>query len=70
LFDEPTSGLDYQSMQEVAQIIQSVAPNRIIVIATHDPEFIKQCATDKISFEQGQIKNIQSLKYAKKRSLN
>ncbi|QRN40909.1 MAG: ATP-binding cassette domain-containing protein [Neisseriaceae bacterium] len=61
LFDEPTSGLDYQSMLDVAQIIQSIAYNRIIVIATHDPEFIRQCATDIMFFEQGTIKNIQSL---------
>ena len=39
LFDEPTSGLDYQSMKQVAELIQYVAKDSIVFVVSHDTEF-------------------------------
>ena len=45
VFDEPTSGLDYDSMMQVAQMIRMLAQNAIVIIVTHDVEFINNVCT-------------------------
>lgn len=47
IFDEPTSGLDYRRMLEVSQMIRSLKENHIIIIVSHDFEFMEQTC-DKI----------------------
>lgn len=43
IFDEPTSGLDYHRMLEVSNMIQKVKEeNRIIIIVSHDFEFLSR----------------------------
>jgi energy-coupling factor transport system ATP-binding protein len=43
IFDEPTSGLDYDSMQRVAALVNMLAnKNKIILISSHDYEFISK----------------------------
>lgn len=44
-FDEPTSGLDYDSMIQVAQLIKTIAQDAMIIIVTHDVEFINRVCT-------------------------
>lgn len=39
ILDEPTSGLDYRSMIRTAELLKAFAGDRILFIATHDPEF-------------------------------
>ncbi len=47
LFDEPTSGLDYVNMDRMSGLIKKLAVRgKIIIIATHDGEFITKCCTD------------------------
>lgn len=55
VFDEPTSGLDLDSMQQVAALIQKLAPDKIIFVVTHDYEFICQVCSRIIHFGQGQM---------------
>lgn len=50
IFDEPTSGLDYDSMVRVSHIIRSLAAGRIIVIVTHDYEFVCNTCTRVLHF--------------------
>ncbi len=50
IFDEPTSGLDYDSMDRVSRIIRSIAAGRIIVIVTHDYEFVCKTCTRVLHF--------------------
>ena len=45
-FDEPTSGLDYDSMIQVAQLIKTLARDAMIIIVTHDVEFINNVCTE------------------------
>ena len=43
-FDEPTSGLDYRNMMIVAKNIKKVKEeNRLILIISHDIEFLESC---------------------------
>ena len=44
-FDEPTSGLDYDSMMQVANLIRRLAKEAIIMIVTHDVEFLNSVCT-------------------------
>lgn len=47
VFDEPTSGLDYEHMMAVAGMIKNLAKDeRIILIVTHDMEFLN-CVCDR-----------------------
>lgn len=50
IFDEPTSGLDYDSMDRVSRIIRSLAAGRIIIIVTHDYEFVCKTCTRVLHF--------------------
>ncbi len=44
LFDEPTSGLDYKNMLLCAGLMRRLADlGKIIVVVTHDVEFMNQC---------------------------
>lgn len=65
LFDEPTSALDPERVNEVLQVIQQLAKQKItMVIVTHEMEFAKNVA-DKVIFmanghivEQGEAKQV------------
>ena len=48
-FDEPTSGLDYGNMCQVSRLIQDLAKDRIIFIATHDRELVNMLCTKELS---------------------
>lgn len=53
VFDEPTSGLDYHRMLEVSDMIQKLkAENKIILIVSHDFEFLNRTC-DKIFDMEG-----------------
>jgi energy-coupling factor transport system ATP-binding protein len=44
--DEPTSGLDYDNMVRTGEIVKELAKDgKIIIIVTHDKEFISSCCT-------------------------
>lgn len=47
ILDEPTSGLDYHNMLKVAELLNKLKKDRIVIIISHDVEFINACA-DKI----------------------
>lgn len=55
VFDEPTSGLDFDSMWQVAALIQKLAADKIIFVVTHDYEFICQVCSRIIHLGQGQM---------------
>ena len=53
VFDEPTSGLDYHRMLEVSDMIKRLkAENKIIIIVSHDFEFLSRTC-DKIFDMEG-----------------
>ena len=48
IFDEPTSGLDYENMIQVAAAIQTAASKgKIVLVVSHDIEFIN-CVANKV----------------------
>ncbi len=56
IFDEPTSGMDYFHMKETASLIKSVrAPDRLILIISHDFEFLSLVADEMLLMEKGTI---------------
>lgn len=57
VFDEPTSGLDLKHMEEVSQTIQWLQEQNVLVLViTHDKEFLNQTCQRILHFEQGQVK--------------
>ena len=56
IFDEPTSGLDLKSMQEAGRIIKRLAENKkIVIVITHDIEFIKTICSRVLILSGGKI---------------
>lgn len=54
IFDEPTSGLDYEHMVSVANLIRELQKAaKVILIITHDIEFINMCCDSYIKIENG-----------------
>lgn len=56
IFDEPTSGLDLLHMEEVSHTIRWLHKEGILVLViTHDKEFLSRTCQRVLHFEQGQI---------------
>lgn len=56
LFDEPTSALDPETVGEVAQLISELkAPDRLIVVATHELRFAQFAADQVLFLDQGKL---------------
>lgn len=57
VFDEPTSGLDYDSMLQVAALLQKLSKmNKIIFVVTHDFEFLCRTCTRILYFQSNGLK--------------
>ena len=56
VFDEPTSGLDFDSMAQVAELIQELAAmGKVIFIVTHDYEFVCRTCSRILHIDQGKL---------------
>ncbi len=56
ILDEPTRGLDYAAKRALAmQLNQLVNPNRTIILATHDLEFVALVADRVIQLSKGRV---------------
>ena len=56
LFDEPTSGLDFDSMTQVAGLIQRLSDmGKVIFIVTHDFEFVCRTCSRVLHFDEGEM---------------
>ena len=56
IFDEPTSGLDLKSMQEVGTMIGHLSEQgKILLVITHDIEFIKTICSRVLLLSGGNI---------------
>lgn len=54
--DEPTSGMDYRNMIEISNLIKSLSyNNKIILIASHDTEFLNRTVDNIINLEDFSI---------------
>lgn len=51
-FDEPTSGLDYDSMIQVAGMIRRLAEDAMIILVTHDIEFLNTVCTEILEWKK------------------
>ena len=56
IFDEPTSGLDLKSMREVGVLIERLSERgKILLVITHDIEFIKTICSRVLLLSDGKI---------------
>lgn len=56
IFDEPTSGLDYDSMVQVAELMQQLAhTGKVIFVVTHDYEFACLACSRILQFDKGKL---------------
>lgn len=56
VFDEPTSGLDLKSMQEVGAMVERLSEQgKILLVITHDIEFIKTICSRVLVLSGGQM---------------
>lgn len=58
LLDEPTNALDEDGIQMVSTVIQSMrSENRIIIIASHEKEWLLNNVDELLLMENGKLKN-------------
>ena len=56
VFDEPTSGLDVDSMAQVAALIRRLSDmGKVILIVTHDFEFVCRTCSRVLHFDEGEM---------------
>ena len=56
VFDEPTSGLDFDSMAQVAGLIRRLSDmGKVILIVTHDFEFVCRTCSRVLHFDEGEM---------------
>lgn len=59
LLDEPTSGLDYETMLHLSQIINKIRQRKVlIIIVSHDLDFINMTCSQVIEMSHGEIKTM------------
>lgn len=57
VFDEPTSGLDMKHMLQVVSLMKQLSNmGRVILVITHDEEFIIRCCTHILHLEKGKVR--------------
>ncbi len=58
VFDEPTSGLDYCHMLRMARAIEEIKKEtKLVIIITHDLEFILKCCSHVLHLENGVVQD-------------
>ncbi|MEM7032465.1 MAG: ABC transporter ATP-binding protein, partial [Chloroflexota bacterium] len=56
IFDEPTSGVDLIHMNRIADLVQTIKDKvDLVLVITHDKEFINRCCEYVIEIENGQV---------------
>ncbi|MEM9776477.1 MAG: ATP-binding cassette domain-containing protein, partial [Chloroflexota bacterium] len=56
IFDEPTSGVDLTHMMRIADLIESIKERvELVLVITHDREFINACCDHVIELAEGKI---------------
>ena len=56
LLDEPTRGLDYAAKHTLAAVLRDLAAaGHAVLVATHDVEFVAQCADDVVVLAEGEV---------------
>ncbi|MDO4800078.1 MAG: ATP-binding cassette domain-containing protein, partial [Bacillota bacterium] len=77
-FDEPTSGMDYESMMSISHLIREFRrPDLVILIISHDREFLNETVDSVIDLTQFALRGIKGgsmiskiLSYAKQKKKN
>jgi len=54
LLDEPTSMLDHENKALIGRVIRTIARNRTVVIASHDP-FLREMADIAVELNEGKV---------------
>lgn len=58
ILDEPTSGLDVENMMRIGDILNHASRRgAVVIVITHDNEFIKNCCTRVLRVKKGGIIN-------------
>nr|YP_009531052.1 putative ABC transporter, ATP-binding component [Paulinella micropora]AXY63741.1 putative ABC transporter, ATP-binding component [Paulinella micropora] len=61
LLDEPTAGLDWSMRDEVLTLLTDVSQNRVMLIATHEPELFFPLVHQAWRLEKGTVKRLYKL---------
>lgn len=55
LADEPTGALDTHTSEQILELIQEIAKDKLVVMVTHNPELAEQYADRIVNFRDGEI---------------
>jgi urea transport system ATP-binding protein len=55
LLDEPVAGLSHQETERTAELIESLAGERTVVVVEHDMEFVRHIARKVTVLHEGKV---------------
>jgi ABC-2 type transport system ATP-binding protein len=61
IIDEVSEGLDFANKENLAKVLQQIKPGKIIILCSHDFDFVSVCADNLIFLNGGKVHNQFSL---------
>jgi len=55
LADEPTGALDTNTSEQIMNILQEIAKDRLVIMVTHNPELAERYSTRIVRFKDGEV---------------
>ena len=62
LLDEPTAGLDWSVREEVLNLLIKLSKEKILIVATHEPELFKEWKVSAFSLSKGMVQPMKRLR--------
>lgn len=61
LLDEPTAGLDWSVRDEVLELLQDLARDKVLIVVTHEPDLFRRWECEQWKLQTGQLRALSPL---------
>ena len=61
LLDEPTAGLDWSVRDEVLELLQDLARDKVLIVVTHEPDLFQRWECEQWKLQAGQLRALSPL---------
>lgn len=61
LLDEPTAGLDWSVRDEVLELLQDLARDKVLIVVTHEPDLFRRWECEQWKLQAGQLRALSPL---------
>ena len=61
LLDEPTAGLDWSVRDDVLDLLQDLARDKVLIVVTHEPDLFRRWECEQWKLQAGQLRALSPL---------